>query len=313
MYSSRYAILIITVLGLITSVLFQSGCEKSDGDNQPIVSPERQLHKGWHDSMSGKILFTSYYSDGNGTVTRDHLFVIDKEETKEILLPDTLYHLDGGIEWSPDGSRITFSNHNNGLFIMNSDGTNIVNLLDKLGCKSPSWSPDGALIACIVWWRQIIVIDIVTGYYRDFHFGDNGHVYSLDWSPTGTQIVIVNGIVDATTSILDVSDSTITETLDDYTIEPVWSPNGLSIAYAQHTAGWFNRIIYTVNKDGSDITRVCNFEDLGLDVVCYDLAWSPDGKLIAVSSSTGIYIVDMAGTVITKIETDGDCDNLDWQ
>jgi Tol biopolymer transport system component len=44
--------------------------------------------------------------------------------------------------WSPDGTRILFSNED-GMQVMNADGTGLVSLGNG---GNPSWSPDGAMI-----------------------------------------------------------------------------------------------------------------------------------------------------------------------
>jgi Tol biopolymer transport system component len=53
--------------------------------------------------------------------------------------------------WSPDGAKIAFESNrasNNGIFVMNADGTNIAALTQPAGNdEHPAWSPDGARIA----------------------------------------------------------------------------------------------------------------------------------------------------------------------
>jgi Tol biopolymer transport system component len=53
--------------------------------------------------------------------------------------------------WSPDGSKIAFESNrgsNNGIFVMSTDGTNIVALTHPQGTDEfPAWAPDGVRIA----------------------------------------------------------------------------------------------------------------------------------------------------------------------
>ena len=50
------------------------------------------------------------------------------------------------LDWSPDGTRITFS-ASDGLYTVRPDGTDLVKLLDKREIYMVDWSPDGKRIA----------------------------------------------------------------------------------------------------------------------------------------------------------------------
>ena len=67
---------------------------------------------------------------------------------------------DDAPAWFPDGQKIAFVSYRNvlegGIFIMNTDGSNIVELTNS-GEDYPSWSPDGTQLACT-------------------HFGTNVHI-----------------------------------------------------------------------------------------------------------------------------------------
>ena len=67
--------------------------------------------------------------------------------------------LDGYPDWSPDGKQITFSSDRDGgrkfeawenreVYVMNADGTNLINLTNHpADDRHPDWSPDGLRIA----------------------------------------------------------------------------------------------------------------------------------------------------------------------
>ena len=127
-------------------------------------------------------------------------------------------------------------------------------------------------------------------------------VETLDWEPEGTRIAVyLNWLSPGIRfKILNLSDTTITEIEEVSPAHVVWSPDGSQFAYTHHRM-IHGDLIYTVNEDGSDATEIMNFQVYNLTVFCYDLAWSPDGKMIAVAGSKAIYIIDAA--------TDGWADN----
>ena len=59
--------------------------------------------------------------------------------------------IDGGVSWSPDGSRLAFHSDRDGdhdIYVMNVDGTGLTRLTDNdWSDVSPAWSPDGSRIA----------------------------------------------------------------------------------------------------------------------------------------------------------------------
>jgi WD40 repeat protein len=311
MQIARKCLLILSFLFIQTLILLQFGCGKFEVEERPPTpDPEPEIHKGWHESMKGRMLFTSRYSAGGGEGIRDHLFEMDKDSATKIELPEKTGYINGGIEWSPDGSLIAFANYNDGLFRMNSDGTGVVNLYYQNEARSPSWSPDGTFIAFVS--MDIIgVIEHRTLLKRKFYFNLLA-LGTLDWSPNDTLIAFEYHYQDFGLKTLNVMDSTITEISDGQAKNPVWSPDGSKIAYAR-VVGLSDRDIYTIQADGSGFTKVCSFADLGLKVLCFDLAWSPDGKLIAAGGKEGIYIIDLSGKPVAKIETEGEVHNMDWR
>src|SRR5229473_605909 len=102
-----------------------------------------------------------YRLDGVGFIyeRRQHLFLVDVEGGEPQQLTDGDWD-DGGVAWSPDGTRIAFtSNHAEDrwrqfgadiyVLAMNDGQAGELQCLTdgSLSCNSPSWSPDGKTIA----------------------------------------------------------------------------------------------------------------------------------------------------------------------
>ena len=111
----------------------------SAGDSRPDWSPDGQ-----------KIAFVSD-RDGN-----EEIYVMDPDGTTQKRLTIAggggIQGVDTAPSWSPDGTEILFQSGRSGvewgIYIMNSDGTNVRQLTPTTTFSSecPSWSPDGAKI-----------------------------------------------------------------------------------------------------------------------------------------------------------------------
>jgi Tol biopolymer transport system component len=121
--------------------------------------------------------------------------------------------------FSPDGQRIIYMAEHEGnrdLFIMDVDGTNIVQLTDDPTYDyEPAWSPDGERIAFIS--RR----------------SGNSELY-----------------------VMDIDGSNMVQLTDDAKLDwrPAWSPDGEWIAFESWRTG--NGDIYIIRPDGSDLQRL---------------------------------------------------------
>jgi hypothetical protein len=154
------------------------------------------------------------------------------------------------------------------LLTVNPDGTGLSQIVTTAynSISSPKWSPDG----------QRIVFS-----------GDMG---DADTGPC-TVLVIANADGSGQTEIT----GCLTEVAD---YAPSWSPEGSKLAF-EHTfhptlGGPISSDIYTINADGSGLTKLTNNGTSGSRVT--NPAWSPDGSKIAFGGSGGVYVMNADGT-----------------
>jgi Tol biopolymer transport system component len=223
------------------------------GFNQPDWSPDGTVMAiwGWHSEWTISIytydtktevltrltnqlgvydMFPHWNASGDKIVfTRQYLLENDRNEIWIMNADgsDTKKVVDGyAASWSPDGQQLVFSQVTEGnedLYICNSDGTNIVKLLDSPSNESfPMWSPNGQFIM-----------------FQQFH------------SPEGEtdidsfEICVLNLL----------TDEVIALTNNDYMDSAArWSPDGTKIAFLSHANGGSE--IYVMNADGSEVKKV---------------------------------------------------------
>lgn len=233
-----------------------------------------------------------------------NIFLVNFDGSGLTQLTNTSY--DWAPAWSVDGKRIVFiserdlhdhpvpikdrdSRTNNGIYIMNADGSNQT-LISKTPAyyASPSWSPDS---------KQIVYAAFLYGNFEIFVMNADGtEVKQLavgqnpTWSPDGSRIVYNATPMGHTGSqifVMNADGSGQTQLTDNpgWNETPAWSPDAKRIAFSYinkkniHAPEVWD--IFIINSDGSGQTQVTHTSNTNPRQGCGNPTWSPDGSFIA--------------------------------
>jgi Tol biopolymer transport system component len=211
--------------------------------------------------------------------------------------------VDGGPQWSPDGTQILFTRHlggvpgdpRSGVFVMNADGSNVHALSEdpRIDYASVGWSPDGGRILVNTYGAEgegyvLFVMNADGSGLREIYQGPCG---SPQWSPAGDAVLFQTG---RTLQLLNVETGSRRIVVDGLTQDVAfrWSPDGTRLLYA-----------LPVSPEEGDELHVVDVEVGSDEVVASGVewgnpqpAWSPDGTRIAFVRDGDIWTVTTHGT-----------------
>src|SRR6266436_9886038 len=160
-------------------------------------------------------------------------------------------------QWSPDGQRLVFTGFSNGftdLYIINRDGTGLRRLTDdKYADLHPSWSPDGKTIAFVT---------------------DRGGETDFDLLRFGNLRI---ALLHLDSGAIDVLGNMQTGK----NINPVWAPDGRSLAFVSDRTGIANVFLYDMT-DGQIYQLTNMFTGVqGITPLSTVLTWAPQADRMA--------------------------------
>jgi TolB protein len=217
------------------------------------------------------------------------------------------------------GTRIAFAvreGRNKELWVMDLDGAGAHPLThDGSLALSPSWSPDGALLAFCSYRDggspHLFVVPAAGG--RIFRVsGRPGLNTGPAYSPDGREIACsLSKDGNAEIYVLDAQGGSPRRLTDHRAIDtsPTWSPTGREIAFTSDRSG--SPQVYVMDRDGGNVRRLTyeiNYTD--------SPAWSPRGDLIAMVSRTGsgfdLYVCGADGSNPRLVVSGSSNENPHW-
>mgnify|MGYP001150589154 CR=1 FL=1 len=238
--------------------------------------------------------------------------------------------------WSPDGNKLAFVYVAEedyeivewGIFTIDTDGTNLMQVTDVFYDDEPEWSPDG---------QKIIFMSNQDGYkfddysYDIYMINPDGSFqtrltssindeWSPDWNPAVTYDldnprgdIAFRRAYSSKAKIYTIkADGTYLTAL--YPLVNVfpgsyaWSNNGEKIAFEGGIGrnGDAPRYLYIMNADGTNLRKIIQLTPISRFFSGSDFSWSPDDSKIVFnkfedSSLSEIYVINVDGTELKQL------------
>lgn len=244
-----------------------------------ITLTTRGLHVALHDVGRARVATVREYSMPRPDVTRDWRMA--------------MHGVSDGVLESVTGqkgasqTRIAFIRAD-GVQIIDSDGFGDTTIPVLGPAKSPSWNPQGTMIAYSTYGpgSRIVVYDLRTSKTREFGTQRNTSNISPVFTPDGKGIVFSqNTETSADLYMMPLEGEAyprrVTVGRGSANVSPSFSPDGHRLAFTSDRLG--HPEVYIMDADGTntDVFTAFDFGDQN-DRCCAD--WSPDGRQIAFQS-----------------------------
>lgn len=203
---------------------------------------------------------------------RDDLVLFDVKKDKEAARLQIPLNGVNNPTWSPDGKQLAFTGYDGGLadlFVINRDGSDLRRLThDKYADLLPQWSPDGKTIAFAT---------------------DRGPNTNFETLATGNFRIALYHLDSGQLEVLDHMDY-------GRNINPVWAPDGRSLAFVSDRTGIPNIFLYDLgDKQVYQLTDVYTGVS-GITPISPALSWAKETDRLAFAyyddGSWDVYALD---------------------
>ena len=316
----RVRLLMWTAASVLVVAGCSSGASAGGGPTAPAggsASPSRSESTS-SDPATGLLVYQWQAPTGNDSVT----FAAGDGSGARAVLPKGVeqgFHPD----WSPDGTRVVFSDQDTGLWVMALDGSASKRVHNCSNCDFPAWSPDGGRILFTQYVlggdgppkaSSLEVLDLGSSTLTQVVTESSPRLVDVArWSPDGKQIVYgidrFDGNGDETGSAIAVVTAAggkprVLTDYEDYAYYPDWSPDGSTIVYSVETVQYAAEMpdwadtwdLWTVAPDGSDPERLT---DVAEGIHVWQPTWAPDGTAIYATQDSA------TGREAVRVELDG--------
>jgi Tol biopolymer transport system component/DNA-binding winged helix-turn-helix (wHTH) protein len=223
---------------------------------------------------------------------------------------------------SPDGSQVAFAysgGQHSGIYIALIGGEKPLQLTQSARDGNPAWSPDGGQIA---FWRfsdssyqkTLYVIPALGGSERRVYttlFPRWAQCNQMSWSTDGKSLIFpeaLDNTAKARLSILSLSDLTARPLTSphnqQFDCDPVFSPDGATVAFARGPMGAFLSDLFVQKVDGGPPFRLTTGNSGG------NAAWTQDSKEIVFDSYArgfrGLWRISASGGTPQPVAASGD-------
>lgn len=203
------------------------------------------------------------------------------------------------------------------IWSVDSDGAGLTALTDAGTPASPSWHPDGRMIAySTLIPSQIVVRELATGQTRVVASG-SGVFISPVFTPDGNAVVFAHGVDDGvdlfTVPVAGGAARRLSVGRGSDNVSPSFSPDGRRLAFMSGRAG--HPEIYTMDADGTNVDLLTPLE-FGENAYRASPDWSPDNRQVVFQSQLAgtfqLMTINLRDRSLKQLTSDGRNEDPSW-
>jgi WD40 repeat protein len=266
-------------------------------------------------------MFIAWLADDTQLLSADAgpahtLRLLDAVTGKEILTSDAQRSYASDLAWSPDGTRFAFIDDDGAALVWDARTGETVQTLKSGESRSRdvAWSPDGKRLISGGEDKQLRLWDATTGQLLRTMAGQWSTIADVDWSPDGKRLASAGDWLEGSVIVWDAANGqqlTVLPGNQRGTAPIEWSPDGVRLAgiTGDERYGGNKAVIW-------DAAGTHELEGVGKYVSLFDMAWSPDGKLLAASGllDQGIVLLwdTRTGKLVQRLSGPGIGNGVTW-